>query len=887
MRYLTALFLLCTFHTQLRSQLVEISLEPYVFHDGSIAELDGMTTYHVYAVCTNPMDEVSAIYGDATSPLRLTSTDGFYQNTIGSNVGWTIAPILFNAFPPYEYDSWITLGVMNQDEVTGQPYTVGLQDAFASFETGGDFVVNSEIGGSWFTLFEDTQARAGDDLKILLAQLTVPNGAIIDGIFNIQLFVNGIQSAAEQYEGLFFSSDESAIPGCMDTYATNYHWTYTVDDGSCVYPCDFTLTANAYPSCDSPEGSAELFLDDYQGGWSIEELGGLDLCNEDWCIADFLGENAVTVRSLMYFLKYFGAYDETYNEETDLNGDGATSTADLLMCLSFWGNSILDPESNSVLLEDLPQGTYSFYSIDGAGCTAEVSVEIEQGDPVIAAASIVEAPSCYGFEDGIIQAVELSGGQPPYSYRLFGQGENFQSSPIIENVPAGSHSIEVVDSNGCIGISEEVFLQDPEEFLLTTATAINPPCFGTEGEIMMNWSGGTGSTLFSIDGSNFSFQPLSLPAGNYTIIGQDSEGCLSSNSIDVDLIQPSSIEIEISLLDSVPTGLAEIASTVTGGTPPYTWSWSGPNDFSSSDAEIQGLISGDYVLTVQDFNGCIESIVVLVSTYGCIDPDACNYSDFSSYEISTSCDFSCYGCTDSDALNFDPDATLDNGECTYFTYTCADADVTGWDELETGVYFEDFAEHFFGEETVFESVLHLQAIYQDDESGIPFTVIEWNGLEFDGFPFGLTFEDFPSHLAGDEEYCLVYSGIPQDTGVFVVTIQGTLEVGIFDSVFEINDYSTTFTVTIQSNPNPIEGCLDENAANFLSYANHPDGSCLYAGCMDPNAANYYPIFSISDDSCVYCDNLTSSSCEGDVNGDDFVNISDLLVLLGAFGATCQ
>ncbi|MGA0435112.1 MAG: hypothetical protein ACO3MV_05540, partial [Flavobacteriales bacterium] len=49
------------------AQLVEISVEPYVVHDGSLAELDGMTTYHVYAVCTNASDEISAVYGDATA----------------------------------------------------------------------------------------------------------------------------------------------------------------------------------------------------------------------------------------------------------------------------------------------------------------------------------------------------------------------------------------------------------------------------------------------------------------------------------------------------------------------------------------------------------------------------------------------------------------------------------------------------------------------------------------------------------------------------------------------------------------------------------------------------------------------------------------------------
>ena len=197
--------------TSVLAQLQSIVVEPYVIHDGSISDgyggtLENMTTYHVYAVCTNPSDEISAVYGDATAPLSLTSTDGFYQNGLGSNVGWTINPAFFGAFPTIEYDSWITLGVMNQDEVTGQPNTVGMDVAFAEFEAGGDLVVNSELGGSWFTHFGDTQAQAGDDLKVLIAQLTASNDAIITGLCNVQVFVNGSQYSDEQFQGISFSS---------------------------------------------------------------------------------------------------------------------------------------------------------------------------------------------------------------------------------------------------------------------------------------------------------------------------------------------------------------------------------------------------------------------------------------------------------------------------------------------------------------------------------------------------------------------------------------------------------------------------------------------------------------------------------------------------------
>jgi len=215
--------------------VTEIIIEPYVVHDGSIAELDGMTTYHVFAVCTNASDEISQVYGDATAPLSLTSTGGFYNNSLGSNEGWTINPAFFAVFPAIEFDSWVTIGTMNQNEVTGQPNTVGMDGAFTTFNTGGNLIVNSENGGSWFTLFGDTQAQAGDDLQVLIAQLTVPSDATIIGFFNIGIYVNGLQSQSEVAEQLPFSSQEGAIFGCQDDSACNYNADASIEDGSCYY----------------------------------------------------------------------------------------------------------------------------------------------------------------------------------------------------------------------------------------------------------------------------------------------------------------------------------------------------------------------------------------------------------------------------------------------------------------------------------------------------------------------------------------------------------------------------------------------------------------------------------------------------------------------------
>jgi hypothetical protein len=60
-----------------------------------------------------------------------------------------------------------------------------------------------------------------------------------------------------------------------------------------------------------------------------------------------------------------------------------------------------------------------------------------------------------------------------------------------------------------------------------------------------------------------------------------------------------------------------------------------------------------------------------------------------------------------------------------------------------------------------------------------------------------------------------------------------------------------------------------------------------AGCTYPLAPNYEATATMDDGSCTWpapCDN---SACVSDLDGDSAVGVSDLLVLLGAFGDFCE
>jgi hypothetical protein len=91
----------------------------------------------------------------------------------------------------------------------------------------------------------------------------------------------------------------------------------------------------------------------------------------------------------------------------------------------------------------------------------------------------------------------------------------------------------------------------------------------------------------------------------------------SNNSATVTTTLSAALAVEASITTPVSCpGKTDgaINITVTGGTVPYNYSWTGPNSFSSTAEDISGLAAGDYELTVTDANECLETETFTVGT---------------------------------------------------------------------------------------------------------------------------------------------------------------------------------------------------------------------------------------------------------------------------------
>jgi hypothetical protein len=210
-----------------------LELELVETHDGSIDGLGaGMSTYRVYVTTPTADDFVSAVSGDSNNPSFLNTSTSFYQDSYGGITPDNINPLFFTVVPSLNYDSWLTIGIEGVAGAGESAITVvqAPDDNWVSaFNDGGNLELNSFFGGSWFALITSSNGFAGEDQRVLVAQLTTDGD--VSGQLYVQVFPNGDQSQ-DTYLTLSFGGNEC---GCLDATACNFSDEATYDDGSCAY----------------------------------------------------------------------------------------------------------------------------------------------------------------------------------------------------------------------------------------------------------------------------------------------------------------------------------------------------------------------------------------------------------------------------------------------------------------------------------------------------------------------------------------------------------------------------------------------------------------------------------------------------------------------------
>jgi gliding motility-associated-like protein len=285
---------------------------------------------------------------------------------------------------------------------------------------------------------------------------------------------------------------------------------------------------------------------------------------------------------------------------------------------------------SSGIFSGLNVNAYSLQVRDSRGCIASTTVALTQPSAPLAIDAITDTDaSCLGIDDGTVVVSSVTGGTPGYAYAL--NGGAFQPSNTFTGLAAATYTVAVRDANNC-QTSASVTVDNAIQ-LVFSATPSPAVCLGiNDGAIAFSGeSGGTGPYTYSIDnGVNFgpSATVSALAPGTYSLVIKDAVNCRSV---------PGTVTVAAGtvITATVATTAASCANndgtleftSVTGGTPGYAYSITGPaGPFIPNQTIFTDLVStpgpAGYDAVVRDVNGCLSATqTVLVPISNVINID--------------------------------------------------------------------------------------------------------------------------------------------------------------------------------------------------------------------------------------------------------------------------
>lgn len=278
--------------------------------------------------------------------------------------------------------------------------------------------------------------------------------------------------------------------------------------------------------------------------------------------------------------------------------------------------------SSATTISSLVPGIYHLNIKDNSGCVnfGKDYTVTEPEDMLIQTVTEKDI-TCFGDGNGAID-INISGGTAPYVYAWTKDGVTYPvTTEDLANLTPGTYVVTVTDSNGCTPVNNpktaSYIITQPPILAVSLVGQVNVKCYGdATGAIIVSTTGGTpfpgskynyawtGPNGFSSTSQNLT----GLFAGIYDLVVLDQSSC--QKTLRVTITQNDEIIITPTITGLSCSGYnnGSIDLVVSGGIPPYQYSWSNFGSGSSQD----NLAPGDYTVTVIDALLCVKMSTINV-----------------------------------------------------------------------------------------------------------------------------------------------------------------------------------------------------------------------------------------------------------------------------------
>lgn len=211
--------------------------------------------------------------------------------------------------------------------------------------------------------------------------------------------------------------------------------------------------------------------------------------------------------------------------------------------------------------------------------------------------------SCQNGADG---SALFSPAQPSFSY-VWSTNAGAQTTNPAVGLPAGTYTLTVTDTLGC-DTTMNVTIAAPPAVVATIQQSADPLCAsGATGWALGQAAGGTPGYAFTWSGNGINQSGPSatgLPAGTYTLVVTDANGC--QGSAPVTLADPPPVVVVAQVPDTVCVNAPVILTAqASGGTGQHLISWAG----IGTGSPLTHAFPGSQVVTVtaMDAQGCVSA----------------------------------------------------------------------------------------------------------------------------------------------------------------------------------------------------------------------------------------------------------------------------------------